>query len=130
MRIRLPRDLILTFISIVAGILAGIVIASVYYEKSIQDMKTTSAERARVEQLLLRGIESLGTVTYERDEAGRVVGVRVELNARVEASSNTSSVDLNIKNTGKQKNYTNYCIDGQAWCPKNIQVKDYGKVSP
>lgn len=70
-----PRDTLLTIV----GILAGWGISHWYYVKSLHDARTYAAEHARVEQMLLRGIESVGIIHYTRDSTGRINGVDIQL---------------------------------------------------
>jgi hypothetical protein len=58
-----------------------------------------SVQREHTEQLLLRGIESIGTIKYSRNREGQVAGVKIELKAHVAAKSNTSDVSIAIDKT-------------------------------
>ena len=69
------RDTVLTLV----GILAGWLISHAYYLRALSDMKSDADERRRVEELVFRGIESIGDLKYSRDTSGRVVGVSIEL---------------------------------------------------
>lgn len=80
------RDVILT----VVGAVIGLGITHVYYLQSISDLKTDIEERKRTEDLLLRGIESAGTIQYQRDATGKVTGVKIELKGAASATSKAS----------------------------------------
>jgi hypothetical protein len=83
------RDVTLTFI----GALAGLACSHIYYLMSESDLKADAEERKRVEVLIIRGIESLETIKYARDPAGKVTGVTIELKA-VAAGSASATGDL------------------------------------
>lgn len=85
-RVSLPRDIVLTLLAI--GI--SWAITHIYYRQSISDLKADIAERIRVEDLLLRGIESVGTIKYQRDITGKVIGVKIDLRGAVTATSTVS----------------------------------------
>ncbi len=70
----MSRDVALTLI----GALLGWAVSHGYLA-SLNDLRADAAERARVEALLFRGIESVGTISYHRDSAGKVIGVTVDL---------------------------------------------------
>jgi hypothetical protein len=57
------------------GILAGWGVSHYYYVRSLDDMKIDADERRRIEELILRGIEAIGTIEYTRDASGRVIGL-------------------------------------------------------
>lgn len=83
---RMRRDVLMTIIGIAVGTLIGWAITHVYYLKAIDDMKADAKERNKQydqlqhsNQLMLRGIESIGTIKYDRDAAGNVRGVVIEL---------------------------------------------------
>jgi hypothetical protein len=63
----------------VAGALAGWMISHVYYLRALNDMKADAEERQRAENLVFRGIESIGTLRYTHDSSGKVVAVAIEL---------------------------------------------------
>lgn len=72
----ISRTIVLTIV----GALAGWAIPHLYYVRALHDMKEADAEeRRRVEELVFRGIESIGDIKYCRDPTGRVVGVAIEL---------------------------------------------------
>jgi len=91
--ISIPRDVVLTVI----GLIAGLAISHFYYAKSIRDMKADVDERKRIEGLMLRGIESIGTIKYNRDHEGNVKGVVIDLKAHVQGESSTSTIRLDVK---------------------------------
>ena len=64
------RDVVLTLI----GVAIGWAISHFYYVQSLADMKTDSVERKRIEELMLRGIESIGMIKYQRDSSGKRAG--------------------------------------------------------
>lgn len=87
-RVSPPRDVVLTLLAI--GI--SWAITHIYYKQSISDLETDVIERKRNYQLLLRGIESIGTVQYQRDAGGNIIGVKIELKglASTEATASGS----------------------------------------
>lgn len=87
-RVSLPRDVVLTLV----GALIGAGISHLYYGQSLSDLKADAEQRSRVEQLILRGIESVGTIRYQQDAAGKVTGVMIDLAgaARGEAAASGS----------------------------------------
>jgi hypothetical protein len=89
-------NIILTII----GLIVGWGIAHFYYAKSIKDLKAESEQRRRVEQLILRGIESVGTIKYNRDAAGNVSGVEILLKANVRATSSTPQIKIELDAPG------------------------------
>lgn len=93
------RDIVLTVI----GATAGWGISHLYYLRAIDDMKAESEERRRVEELVFRGMESVGNLKYARDASGKVVGVVLEL--RSAASGSTAATgNLNvISQSGQDK---------------------------
>jgi len=70
-----PRDIALTAVSV----LLGWALAHAYYVRALHDLQADAKERQRVEDLLLRGVESVGTVHYVRDARGKVTGIEVQL---------------------------------------------------
>ena len=50
-------------------------------------MKADAEERRRVEELTLRGIGSIGTITYRRDGTGKPIGVDIQLKGGAAASA-------------------------------------------
>lgn len=69
------------------GALIGWGIAHFYYVKTLNDMRAEAEEKERIDDLLLRGIESIGTIKYSRDASGKITGVSIELRGGAEASS-------------------------------------------
>jgi hypothetical protein len=70
--------------------------------KALNDVKADAEERRRVEELVLRGIESIGDIKYSRDPSGKVVGVVVELKGSASAKA-TATGDLTVGHTGNAK---------------------------
>jgi hypothetical protein len=93
-RASMPRDIVLT---VVSGVL-GWSISHYYYEKALADMNADAIERKRVDELVFRGIESVGTLKYHRDTSGKVTGVVVHLSAHATTVAKGSG-DLS---TGKE----------------------------
>ena len=91
-------DVLLTIL----GALLGWGVSHLYYLKSLNDLKADAEERRRMEELVLRGIESVGNIKYSRDAAGKIVGVVIELKGSA-ASSATATGDLTVgqPNIGK-----------------------------
>lgn len=79
----LPRDVLLTLV----GAILGLVISHFYYLKAVSDMRADVEERKRIDDLIFRGIESVGSMGYVRDDAGKVVGVKIQLRAAAQAQS-------------------------------------------
>lgn len=77
------RDVILA----VASLFLGWLIAHGYYLRALADMQADAEERQRVNELVLRGIESVGTVKYARDASGKVTGVSVQLTGEARSTS-------------------------------------------
>lgn len=73
----LPRDILLTLV----GALLGLATSHLYYLQTISDMSADVEERKRIDELIFRGIESAGSMTYVRDESGKVIGVQIHLHA-------------------------------------------------
>lgn len=92
----LRRDIVLTILSA----LGGLGISHVYYLKAFNDVKADAEEQQRVQELVLRGIESIGTIKYSRDSSGKVVGVVVELRASgsVNAAATAGLSDIPTSN--------------------------------
>lgn len=86
-----PRDIVLTVI----GALAGWGISQFYYVRALTDMKADAAERSRVEELVFRGIEAVGSLKYTRDASGKVVGVLVELRGQASGAA-TATGSLSV----------------------------------
>ena len=80
------RDVVITFIAVAIGW----AISHFYYLQSVADMKTDSVERERINELTLRGIESIGTIKYQRDSSGKILGVVIELKGAATASATAS----------------------------------------
>lgn len=55
-----------------------------------------------MEELVLRGIESVGNIKYSRDASGKVVGVVIELKGSASASA-TATGDLTVGHTDNAK---------------------------
>lgn len=94
----LRMDIFLTIL----GALIGWGVSHAYYLKALNDVKADAEERRRVEELVLRGIESVGDIKYSRDASGKVVGVVVELKGSASASA-TATGDLTVGHTGTAK---------------------------
>jgi hypothetical protein len=77
---------VLTVISTLLGALIGWGISDLYYRKSLNDLKADAEERKRVDELIFRGIESVGTMRYHRDATGKVVGVTIDLTGTAAAN--------------------------------------------
>jgi len=86
-------------ILMIIGALIGWTISHFYYVKSLNDFKVDAEEKKRVDELIFRGIESVGTIKYTRDASGKVKGVVIEL--RGAAVSNASATgDLTVGSSG------------------------------
>jgi hypothetical protein len=82
----IPRDLLLT----VLGVLGGWGITQWYYVKALDEARADASERKRVEQLILRGIESVGTIHYARDSSGTITAVNIQLRGAAAVGANAS----------------------------------------
>lgn len=82
----MPRDLLLT----VLGVLGGWGITQWYYVKALDEARADAAQRKRVEQLMLRGIESVGTIHYARDSGGTITAVDIRLRGAAAAGATAS----------------------------------------
>lgn len=82
----LRMDVILT----IAGAIAGWAISHIYYLKSLNDFKADAEEKKRIDELVLRGIESIGTIKYSRDSSGKITGVIIELAGTARGSASAS----------------------------------------
>ena len=91
-------DIFLTII----GALVGWGISHFYYLKALDDVKADAEERRRVEELVLRGIESIGNIKYSRDASGKVVGVVIELKGSASANA-TATGDLTVVHPSNAK---------------------------
>lgn len=87
----IPRDVSLTLI----GALLGVLTSHLYYMKSVSDMRADTEERKRIDELILQGIESVGSMSYVRDGTGKVVGVNIQLRATAQAQA-TGSATLTV----------------------------------
>lgn len=87
------RDVILTVVSV----LIGLAISHVYYRQSIKELASDAEARKREADLILRGVESIGTIQYQRDATGKVTGVKIELRG---SASGTSIATGSLSATG------------------------------
>ncbi|MBX9905502.1 MAG: hypothetical protein K2Y31_14205 [Burkholderiales bacterium] len=92
---RLRRDVLMTIVGIavgaVVGGLIGWVTSHAYYLKALDDARADAKERQREHELTLRGIESIGTIKYDRDAKGKISGVVIELQAHAAASASATA---------------------------------------
>ncbi|MCB1977418.1 MAG: hypothetical protein R3E36_07630 [Nitrosomonas sp.] len=86
-------------ILMIAGALIGWAISHFYYVKALNDFKTDAEEKKRVDELIFRGIESIGTIKYTRDASGKVKGVVIELRGAA-ASNSVATGDLTVGSSG------------------------------
>jgi hypothetical protein len=73
------RDIVLTVVGIFVGGLISWRISAHFYRKAIDDSQLAAEKATREFNLLARGIESFGTVSYARDDAGNVINIKIEL---------------------------------------------------
>ncbi len=73
------KDIVIALVSIVFGALIGLAIAQYYYKKALLDAQAQAQEQSRINNLILQGIESIGTIKYARGTAGNITGVSIEL---------------------------------------------------
>lgn len=69
------------------GALASWATTHWYHLQALSDMRAEVDERRRVDELVFRGIESVGSIKYSRDTTGRVVGVVIELRGQASAAA-------------------------------------------
>jgi hypothetical protein len=81
------RDLVITIIGILVGGLTSWAISASFYRKAIADSQNAALKATREFNLLARGIESFGTVSYVHDAAGNVINIKIKLNATAQANS-------------------------------------------
>lgn len=84
----IPRDVFLT----VVGAMLGLAISHLYYVKSVSDMRADAEEKNRINQLILLGIENIGSMNYVRDGSGNVTGVEIRLHGRGQAQASGSAM--------------------------------------
>lgn len=89
-RMSIPRDVSLT----VVGALLVLAISHLYYVKSINDMRVDAEEQKRINELILRGIENVGSLNYVRDHSGNVIGVKVQLLGSGKAQASGSAAPM------------------------------------
>ncbi len=73
------RDVVISIVFFMLGSVSSWWTSVYFYEKSLNDSKASAEEAERVNQLILRGIESVGTIKYSRDGFGKIVGAKIEL---------------------------------------------------
>ena len=79
----MPRDVLLTLV----GAALGLAISHLYYMKSTSDMRGDVEERKRIDELILRGIENVGSMNYIHDDSGKVIGVKIQLRGSGQAQA-------------------------------------------
>ena len=84
----IPRDILLT----VVGAVLGLATSHLYYVKSVSDMRTDAEEKNRINQLILIGIENIGSINYVRDGSGTVTGVKIRLHGSGQAQASGSAM--------------------------------------
>lgn len=83
----IPRDVLLTL----AGALLGLGTSHLYYLKAVSDMRADVEEKKRINELIFRGIENVGSMNYVRDDAGKVIGVQIQLRGAGQAQTSGSA---------------------------------------
>jgi hypothetical protein len=83
------RDVVISIVFFALGSVTSWWTSVYFYEKSLSDSKASADESERVNQLILRGIESIGTIKYSRNSNGKIVGVIIELSGN--ASGNVTA---------------------------------------
>ena len=84
------RDVVISIVFFVLGLVSSWWTSVYFYEKSLNDSKASAEEAERVNQLIFRGIESIGTIQYSHDNSGKIVGVKIELSGH--ASGNVTAI--------------------------------------
>ncbi|PKO86906.1 MAG: hypothetical protein CVU18_12785 [Betaproteobacteria bacterium HGW-Betaproteobacteria-12] len=79
----IPRDVLLTAV----GSVLGLAISHLYYVKSVSDMRADAEEQKRIGELILHGIENIGSINYVRDASGNVIGVKIRLHGSGQAQA-------------------------------------------
>ena len=69
------KDIVIALV----GALIGLAIAQYYYKKALLNAQAQAQEQSRINNLILQGIESSGTIKYARDTSGSITGVSIEL---------------------------------------------------
>lgn len=87
-RTSVPRDVLVA----VASAALGLAISHFYYVKSVSDMRADAEEKNRINQLILLGIENIGTMNYIRDGSGNVTGVEIRLHGSGQAQASGSAM--------------------------------------
>ena len=87
------RDILLSVIGLLAGVVISWGISAHFYKKAIDDSRLAAEKASREFNLLARGIESLGSVSYVRDSAGNVISVKIALDAHAQGNG-TGTGDL------------------------------------
>lgn len=82
------RGVVISIIFFVLGSVSSWWMSAYFYEKSLNDSKAGAEQAERMNALILRGIESIGTIEYSRDSSGKIYGVKIELSG---ATSNNSA---------------------------------------
>ncbi len=82
-RVSPRRDVVM----VAFGALASWAITHWYQLQPLSDMKAEVEERRRVDDLVFRGIESVGSIRYSRDTTGRVVGVSIQLHGQASVTA-------------------------------------------
>lgn len=101
MRMKIKLDIPNLIAGTILGAAVGWITSIHFYEKSLNDAKTGALEKERVDQLILRGIESIGTIKYARDANGNIQSISIELNANASASA-SGSASLSATNRSSQ----------------------------
>ncbi len=76
------KDVNIALLFFVLGLISSWWVSSYFYEKSLGVSKISAMEAKRENQLILRGIESIGTIKYSRDSSGKIMSVQIELNGK------------------------------------------------
>ncbi|WNB77484.1 hypothetical protein [Methylomonas koyamae] len=84
------RDVVISIVFFGLGLVSSWWTSAYFYEKSLNDSKASAEEAERVNQLILRGIESIGTIQYSRDNSGKIVSVKIELGGNASGNVNAT----------------------------------------
>lgn len=79
------RDVVISIIFTILGLILSGLMSVYFYQKALNDAKESAQEAERMNQLILRGIEGKGTVEYEHDSSGKIVGVKISLSGTTSA---------------------------------------------
>ena len=90
-------DIFLTIISMATGALITWIVSRYYYQKAGRELKEEALELRKLNMLMLRSMEKAGLAKFSRDINGNIIGMTIELSAKIEGKSQTPDVEIGIK---------------------------------